>query len=172
METRGKRKFQTEFGARDYYKYYRKKSKFPKHLHVDKLLGSSLFRQILSEYFKLISEELFKNNSFMLPCGFGWLSIIKLKPKIIGRRGQVLLSIDWKESKKLKKKVYHLNEHREGYVYKFHWKKPRHHKGISWYKFKPSRFNNRHLAKLLKEDKSIDFFDKTFIRHDFTQTNI
>jgi hypothetical protein len=55
-----------------------------------------------------------------MPCGLGYLQIGKYKPKELSSKS---LSIDYKASKEYDKKIYHLNEHSNGYKFRLYWSK-------------------------------------------------
>ncbi len=61
-----------------------------------------------------------------------------------------LLRLNYKEYNSTGKKVYHLNENRNHYKYRWYWKmfKTNIH-GKFYYKFKACRFNTRKLAEVL-----------------------
>ena len=70
------------------------------------------------------------------------------------------MKVDWQASRIAGKRVYHLNDHRDNYRYKWYWKKTNAIvQNKSLYSFTASRANKRELARLLKEDKSIDYFE-------------
>lgn len=93
-----------------------------------------------------------------LPWGFGTLSIEKRKvKKFIVHNGKeyIALPIDWPKSRKLGKRVYHLNAHTDGYRYKWYWFRAdsRLYQSEIWV-FKPSRVSSRKLAEYLKRPNS------------------
>jgi len=55
-----------------------------------------------------------------MPYGLGYVQVVKYKPKTYTDKS---LSVDYKESKKYNKKIYHLNEHSNGYKYRLYWSK-------------------------------------------------
>ena len=68
------------------------------------------------------------------------------------------LKIDWAASKKLGKRIYHLNDHTGGYKYRFYWTKGII-KNITAYSFIPTRTNTRTLAGILKDkNRELDYF--------------
>jgi hypothetical protein len=61
------------------------------------------------------------------------------------------LYVDHKRTKELGIKVYHLNENREGYFYKWFWNKNSTNKFIHYYSFCAARYSvRRRLPKILK----------------------
>lgn len=107
------------------------------------------FRGIINDYFKYLRDELIENGKeIKLPCRLGTLSIVKHKPKEYSGRS---LRIDYAESKKYNKVIYHLNDHTGGYKYRFYWNK--HNmltKNKTMYQLIMTRDNKRHLAQILK----------------------
>lgn len=108
-----------------------------------------VFRDIINDYFKYLRDELIENGKeIKLPCRLGTLSIVKHKPKEYSGRS---LRIDYAESKKYNKVIYHLNDHTGGYKYRFYWNK--HNmltKNKTMYQLIMTRDNKRHLAQILK----------------------
>ena len=107
------------------------------------------FRGIINDYFKYLRDELIENGKeIKLPCRLGTLSIVKHKPKEYSGRS---LRIDYAESKKYNKVIYHLNDHTGGYKYRFYWNK--HNmltKNKTMYQLIMTRDNKRYLAQILK----------------------
>ena len=113
------------------------------------------FRGVINDYFKYLRDELIENGKeIKLPCRLGTLSVIKHKPKEYSGKS---LRIDYAESKKLGKMVYHLNEHSNFYKYRFYWKKsdvPLPFK--SRYQLIATRHNKRRLAQIVK-NREVDY---------------
>lgn len=60
------------------------------------------------------------------------------------------LSVDYKSSKEYDKKIYHLNEHSDGYKYRLYWSKiPRTFPDRYKYELRFVRQNKRKLAQLI-----------------------
>lgn len=108
-----------------------------------------VFRDIINDYFKYLRDELIENGKeIKLPCRLGTLSIVKHKPKEYSGRS---LRIDYAETKKVGKIVYHLNEITNGYKFRFYWNK--HNmlvKNKTKYQLVMTRANKRRLAYILK----------------------
>ena len=108
-----------------------------------------VFRDIINDYFKYLRDELIENGKeIKLPCRLGTLSIVKHKPKEYSGRS---LRIDYAETKKVGKIVYHLNEKTNGYKFRFYWNK--HNmlvKNKTKYQLVMTRANKRRLAYILK----------------------
>lgn len=87
-------------------------------------------------------------NTVRLPWGFGLLGVSKKKRKkfVILPNGEekINLAIDWKKSKELGKKVYHMNFHSQGFSFKWRWfAQTARFKGSNIWVFKPSRISSR-----------------------------
>lgn len=122
------------------YKYYDK----PKHPHY--VSDYKTYRGILKDFFAGLSQMLINESiEYKIPHGLGRLYIKKFKPKRKTRY------IDWANTKKYGKRIFHNNEHSSGYAARFYWYKGGTlAKGISLYMFKPTRNNARTLAKAIK----------------------
>ena len=108
-----------------------------------------MFRDIINDYFKYLRDELIENGKEVkLPCRMGTIQIVKHKPKEYTGKS---LRIDYAESKKAGKVIYHLNEHSNFYKYRIYWNKqnmitPNKTK----YQLVMTRDNKRHLAQIIK----------------------
>jgi len=147
---RGEGNYKKDFGSDDVYKYY--KSDGIPELQVDK----QTFRKICDEFNKEFIEEILKNSEeIRFPYRLGTLRIKKSKMKYDDKNK---LKIDWAQSKKLGKRIYHLNDHTGGYKYRFYWSKGIV-KNITAYSFIPTRTNTRTLASILKDkERQLDYF--------------
>ena len=147
---RGKGTYKKDYGSNDVYKYY--KDTVIKELQVDK----QTFRKICDEFNNLIINNiLFKSEEIRFPCRLGTLRVKKSKMKYDDKNK---LKIDWAASRKLGKRIYHLNDHTGGYKYRFYWTKGII-KNITAYSFIPTRTNTRNLASILKDkDRELDYF--------------
>ena len=162
-KTRGKGKYIIDVGINEYYKYYRNSSKFKRFISKfgaeksDRLrVSQDKFSEIFTDYLKECNKKLLNNEPVRLPCNFGEIRIVKVKARYYDNNGKISLPVNWVESKKLGKKVYHTNDGRENYIYRYKWFKRGLHKGMNWYKFIPTRANKRFLKQHL-EDKTKDF---------------
>lgn len=107
------------------------------------------FRGIVTDYFKHIRDEVIENGrEFKLPCRLGFLTVIKHKPKHYDSRS---LRVDYRSSRDVGKLVLHLNEHTNGFKYRFHWNKQKMLiKNKIKYQLVMTRANKRRLAYILK----------------------
>ena len=111
------------------------------------------------------NENLYKHiletgDVYKIPHGFGKLTINKKKQityyKKYGKK-HTILGVDWKASKELGTKVYHMNFHTDQYRFKWLWrpnlKTPGLYLNDIWV-FKPARILSRTLAQYLKIENS------------------
>ena len=110
------------------------------------------FRDVVTEYFRYLRDEIIENGKEVrLPCRMGSLSIVKHKPKEYTGKS---LRIDYAESKKYGKMIFHLNEETGGYKYRFYWNKQNMlTTNKTHYQLIMTRDNKRHLAQILKSHK-------------------
>ena len=147
---RGKGNYKKDYGSNEVYKHYTQE--VIKELQVDR----KLFRKICDEFNKLLIDEiLISSEEIRFPYRLGTIKVKKSKMKYDDKNK---LKIDWAASKKLGKRIYHLNDHTGGYKYRFYWTKGIV-KNITAYSFIPTRTNTRTLASILKDkDRQLDYF--------------
>ncbi len=90
-----------------------------------------------------------------LPHGFGTLTITKRmlkRYKIYNGVKYINLKVDWGKTNKLGKKIYHNNEHSDGYNFKWAWfgREAKFHLS-DLYNFKPGRYPSRAISKYIKK---------------------
>ncbi len=150
---RGKGIIGTTFGLRDSYKDF-KKSQVPGALFN---IDYNTYRTVCEEFNKrVVSDILLEAGEFNLPYRLGDIRIQKKKMKIETSK----MKIDWKTTRESGVVVYHMNDHRDNYRYRWYWRK----KNVivqnkTLYSFTASRANKRELARLLKTDRSIDYYE-------------
>lgn len=107
-----------------------------------------LYKRVLDEMCKVILEHVLeRSEGFKMPYGLGLIQVGKYKPKIYTQQS---LSVDYKTSNELNKKVYHLNEHSDGYKFRLYWSKiPRTFPDRYKYQLSFVRQNKRRLAQLI-----------------------
>lgn len=99
---------------------------------------------------KIIDKIIFDNFEFNIP-NLGTLALKKKKiRKFIDGKFNKHLSVDWAATLKHGKKIYHLNEHTDGYKYLLYFTQSIKFKNRNYYRFKIARQNDRYLAKILK----------------------
>ena len=129
----------------DIYNNYDKKDQIP----------YSTFRNIVDKLNDSILSVLQNGQNYKLPCSLGTVQIVKYKPKGYNEHS---LSIDFNESKKLDKRIYHLNEHSNGYKFRLYWsKQPFSFTNRYKYQLCFTRANKRQLAQLIFNNK--DYLD-------------
>lgn len=92
-----------------------------------------------------------------LPWGFGDVCVSKKKRKkvIVLPNGQekINLAIDWKNTKKAGKRIYHFNHHTNGFYFKWKWfpqtGRFRHH---TLWVFRPSRLSSRMINHYVRQE--------------------
>jgi hypothetical protein len=81
----------------------------------------SLYKRILDEMCSVILQHVFeRSEGFKMPYGLGFIQVCKYRPKTMTPKS---LSVDYKASKEYDKKIYHLNEHSDGYKFRLYWSK-------------------------------------------------
>ena len=119
----------------------------------------SLYKRVLSEMCSTILEHLLeRSEGFKMPYGLGFIQVCKYLPKTYTTES---LSVDYAASKQYDKRIYHLNEHSDGYKYRLYWSKlPRTFSDRYKYQLSLVRDNKRKLAQLIfnKQDY-IDIHD-------------
>jgi hypothetical protein len=107
-----------------------------------------LYRRILDEMCVVILEHVLNaSEGFKMPYGLGFIQIGKYRPKNLDSES---LSVDYKTSNELGKRIYHLNEHSDGHKYRLYWSKlPRTFPDRYKYQLKLVRQNKRKLAQLI-----------------------
>lgn len=117
-----------------------------------------LYKRILDEMCKVILEYVLeRSEGFKMPYGLGFIQVGKYKPKTLTPDS---LSVDYKASKEYDKRIYHLNEHSNGYKYRLYWSKiPRTFPDRYKYQLSLVRQNKRRLAQLI------------FNKHDYIDIN-
>lgn len=150
-----KNRIQVDHGIRDIYKHY--KANTIKEMQQP----FKVFKTILKELNEGIRDKILQNSEDIhLPCGLGRIRIKKRKMTFNKEREK--LKVDWATSRKLKKTVYHLNDHTNGNRYRWFWYKRTNfffNQQLKPYAFIPSRENKRALAKILKTEKGRDYWN-------------
>jgi len=121
-------------------------------------ISFDVYKNIIYTTNDLYAKYVLDGEKVKLPQGFGSLAINKKKQRIkINIKGvdKMCLAIDWPETKKHGKYIYHMNSHTDGYRFKWYWFKaeaflPDH---FAW-SFNATRINSRKLAQLLKDENS------------------
>ena len=107
-----------------------------------------LYKRILQEMCRIILEAVLNSSDgFKMPFGLGFIQVGKYLPKALNDKS---LSVDYKASREYDKRIYHLNEHSNGYKYRLYWSKiPRTFPDRYKYQLCFVRQNKRRLAQLI-----------------------
>ena len=107
-----------------------------------------LYKRILDEMCNVILEHVLNGSEgFKMPYGLGFIQVCKYLPKTYAKDS---LSVDYATSKQYDKRIYHLNEHSDGYKYRLYWSKlPRTFSDRYKYQLSLVRDNKRKLAQLI-----------------------
>ena len=134
------RKNKKSYTIADIYRDYVKKN--------DVELNYARYKRIIDEFNKVVKEDILERSQpFKMPYGLGAICIVKYKPKGYTDKS---LSVDYKSSKEEGKRIYHLNEHSNGYKYRLYWSKvPNVFSARYKYQLCMVRENKRHLAQLI-----------------------
>ena len=118
-----------------------------------------VYKRVLGCMCSTILEHLLeRSEGFKMPYGLGFIQVCKYLPKTYTTDS---LSVDYAASKQYDKRIYHLNEHSDGYKYRLYWSKlPRTFSDRYKYQLSLVRDNKRKLAQLIfnKQDY-IDIHD-------------
>lgn len=108
----------------------------------------SLYNRILNQMcVTILKHVLNASEGFKMPYGLGFIQVVKYRPKNFNSDS---LSVDYKASKEYDKRVYHLNEHSDGYKFRLYWSKlPRTFPDRYKYQLCLVRQNKRKLAQLI-----------------------
>ena len=106
------------------------------------------YKHIVNCFYDLFLNALFEDSKLIkLPYGLGSVSIVKYKPKTLTQKS---LSVDYKASAEYGKKIYHLNEHSDGYKFRLYWSKlPQTFPDRYKYQLSLVRTNKRKLAQYI-----------------------
>jgi hypothetical protein len=115
---------------------------------TDASMDYDKFKKIFRSLSKAIIEFVLEGYLFKFPYNLGILRIKKRKMTL----NKKMLRVNFAETKRLGKTIYHLNEHSSGYYYKFYWDRGII-SGIRKYSFTPVRIHKRALAKKILEEQ-------------------
>lgn len=126
----------------DIYRHYRKKEK------LKNKVTSELFRKICNDYNKFCANSLLEGKEVTLPYGLGRIIIIK---KSINWEKP---PINWKETRKAGKLIYHTNMETSNLIMRFKWISANHVlRNCRYYSFKPTWTNKRNGSKEFVRNK-------------------
>lgn len=156
---RGKNKIKQHYGMEDFFRYYKKK-------HGDTKTKRGVYAKVMRDIFKgLVHKMIYEGLRLDMPAGLGVIGIAKTKfvPKL-DRDGNLMinkLQVDnhktielWKrdeEARIARKRVFFVNKHSDGYVYRFRWDKTFCSlKNYGVYSFVTPYYHQRALAAAIK----------------------
>lgn len=95
----------------------------------------------------ILNHVLYNSEGFKMPYWLGFIQVGKYRPKKLNEKS---LSIDYKASKEYNKRIFHLNEHSDGYKFRLYWSKvPQTFPDRYKYQLNLVRQNKRKLAQLI-----------------------
>lgn len=120
------------------YKFYKEK-------HTEDI-DLSTYRKICCDFNKQIVEHILKGSVVKIPHSLGNLWIKKIQTNWEKPR------IDIQNTKKYGKKIYHLNEHSDGWWARWYWSKNNNLiTNVTYYSFHPTRDNSRAVSAIMKQ---------------------
>src|SRR3990167_2305667 len=150
--SRGKSKHKADYGAKALYEFYARIT--AKSLQVD----SNKFYTVIRDFNDMVAERILQGGDFKVPFSNGYIRVFKYT---YGKRKS--LPIDYKRTYELGFRVAHLNDERDGAIYRWRWIKPtkvqRVKPYLQYYSFTPCRKIKRLLKKALTENPSLDFYE-------------
>jgi hypothetical protein len=146
------RKYQS-YTTGDFYKNYLSNIE----LGSDYEVSIATYRAIVADYMKHIMSRIMDNSEeFKLPCRLGRIYVVKKKPL---KYTPTHCGVDFHATASVGKWVIFLNEHSNGYHYRFKWEKLKAYvRNIGMYEMIMSRANKRTLAKKIKSGE-VDYID-------------
>ena len=140
------------------------KENYDRFIKANKLIKADLSYEKYNKFINLnnwMSVEYVLETGYKvrLPFGFGDLSINKKKLnkfKEFEGKKYINLRIDWQKTKKEGKRIYHTNEHSDGFNHKWVWFPQSALMHLNkLYVFSPCRYASRAIAKYIKKPGSI-----------------
>lgn len=152
IKRRSPKKFKAHYTLTDVYQYYLRI--VDPELHVDYKTFRKLNKQIYNE---INQEVLYNSENVQLPYGVGQLVVLK-RPMRFG--SDRIIPLDYKKTKELGKRVFHMNEIRNNQIYKYSWVKVGRVINKGYYTFKAIRERTRELSGILQTKPEIEYFDR------------
>lgn len=153
---RGKNRYSPDYTKKALYKFYQKS--VSESMHVE---SSEIFYKLIDSFHEKVVARILKGESFKIPHFSGEIRIMKYTK---GRGSS--LPIDYKRSYELGFRVAHINEDRNGAIYRWRWIKPKKvHRikpFIQYYSFIACRTAKRLVKPALTENPSLDFYEYKF----------
>lgn len=129
--------------------------------NIERKLHKEILRRVHGKMMKYMIEE---SGTISLPMGIGVLRVRKTKPRYNKKKDEIAYAVDHINSKKYGKKIVYMNNHSDGYIMRFFWKRncgygSRVH-GLQVYKFRATHKNKKYLSKTIMEHyPKIDYFE-------------
>lgn len=136
------------------YKLYKK---FCKENNLEPV-DYKLYKKIITTSNEILSDKILDGKRIKLPFGLSDVFINKYKHQLKKQDGKLNLPIDWKRTKELGKKIYHLNKHTDGFIFKWFWAKgDAKFKFKDLWSFKAVRKNTRAINNKIKQGEEINY---------------
>jgi len=120
--------------------------------HLQKITGTDItylrFKKVYCSLMRALMDYVLEGYFFKMPYNLGILRIKKRKLTL----NKKMLRVNFAETRKHGKTIYHLNEHSNGFYYKFSWQQG-FISGIKKYSFVPVRNYKRELARNIIDHK-------------------
>jgi len=149
---RGKNKIQNPYTLPNFYQdFVKDKEGTPYNISYKD------YKYITEAYLKFIVQRILDGHKIRLPGLMGNFQITK-KPMNAKSRLEYKKRLDWVQTQKLGKQVYHINNHSDNYDFFFTWDRTTNNtvKNIKQYRFIPTRTIKRTMAALIKQGR--DYF--------------
>lgn len=150
--SRGKNRIKEPYNLSDIYPKYIEEKGEQKAYNV----AQKDFVTICDKFYEEIRDGILDGKTFKMPFGLGEILITKRKITHYKTNDK---SVDWATTLKIGKKVYHLNEHSNGYNYGIDWDNYTGLRNFKSYRFYPTRTFKRTLAQLIK-NKEQDYYER------------
>jgi hypothetical protein len=153
---RGENRIKNPYNLSEMYDSYTDKHQDNPLYNVDR----KRFYDLCSEFYKKVVDGImYEGRDFKTLYSVGDIYIKKYRPELEDVKKRTSF-IDWANTAKLGKIVYHLNEHSNGFKFTIKWKKKKNViRYVEIYKFVPTRAFKRNLASVIK-NKENDYLEK------------
>lgn len=164
-------KYKADYSLPNIYRFYKKKQKGLKKPVIEEFTFSKIIRSFNTEVCEAIVDESFE---YRMPYRLGYLRIRKHKTRLVldadGKLKTGHLHPNWvatkalweknEEAKESKKIIWHTNKHTQGFYCKWYWDKTVCNiRNSSVYSLVMSRTNKRKIAKAIKTNDKIDYYE-------------
>lgn len=140
------RRLKSDYGFIDMWRFFRK-------MYPHKKYSYKICKAVVSDFNKMAIESTLKT---ALDFSVGHFIIGVRKNKLTFAKKNSI-PVDWKETKRIGKKVYMINSHTDGYIFRWRWRRSQSRvKNRTAYAFRATRANNRAIKKHVTE--GYDYF--------------